>query len=350
MLKRSFPVLICHPCILQDEASDPVLCRFLTGLLAPLLFVPPTDCCTALIFFNIYIFKFRVRPYRSKSCLCLFKERLACGISRLTVIFFSTVSLKILCQIVQSFKLYFLTAGNQYLHHIWYWFAAVQFSCSVVSDSLWPHGLQHARLPCPSPAPRVVQTHVRWVGDVIQPSHPLSSPSPAFNLSQHQGLSNESVLHIRWPKYWSFSFSSSLSSEHSGLISFRIDWFDLLAVPGTLKSLQHHNLKTTILQHSAFFMFQLSHLCMTTGKTIALTTQTFVSKVRSLLFSMLSRIVIVLLPRSKRLLISWRQSPSAVILEPRKNNVWHCFHCFSIYFPWSDGTGCHDLRFLNVEL
>ena len=117
-------------------------------------------------------------------------------------------------------------------------------------------------------------------------------------------FSNESSLHIRWPKYWSFSFRISPSNEYSGLISFRMNWLDLLAVQGTLKSLQHHNLKTTILQHSAFFMFQLSHLCMTTGKTIALTTQTFVSKVRSLLFSMLSRIVIVFLPRSKRLLIS----------------------------------------------
>ena len=139
----------------------------------------------------------------------------------------------------------------------------------------------------------------------MQTSHPLSSPSPpALNLSQHQVFSNESALCIKWPKYWSFSLSISASSEHPGLISFRMDWLDLLAVQGTLKSLQHHNLKTTILQHSAFFMFQLSHLCMTTGKTIALTTQTFVSKVRSLLFSMLPRIVIVFLPRSKRLLIS----------------------------------------------
>ena len=173
-----------------------------------------------------------------------------------------------------------------------------------MSDSLQPHGLKHARLVLCCLL-EFAQTHVHWVSDAIWTSHPLlpSSP-PALNLFQQMIFSTESVLCIRWPKDWSFSFSSSLSSEHSGLISFRIDWFDLLAVPGTLKSLQHHNLKTTILQHSAFFMFQLSHLCMTTGKTIALTTQTFVSKVRSLLFSMLSRIVIVFLPRSKRLLIS----------------------------------------------
>ena len=116
------------------------------------------------------------------------------------------------------------------------------------------------------------QTHVHWVGDVIQPSHPLSAPSPpVFNLSQHQGLF-QSVLCIRWPKYWSFSFSISPSNEYSGLISFKIDWFDLLAVQGTLKSLlHHHSLKLSILQCSAFFMVQLSHLYVTTGKTIALT-------------------------------------------------------------------------------
>ena len=150
-------------------------------------------------------------------------------------------------------------------------------------------------------------------------------------------FSNESVLHIRWPKYWSFSFSISPSNEYSGLISLRIDWFDLLAVQGTLKSLlQHHSSKASILRHSAFFMVQLSHPYMTTGKTIALTRWTFVGKIMSLLFNMLSRLVITFLPRSKRLLISWLQSPSVVILEPRKIK--------------SGGTGCHDLHFLNVEL
>ena len=132
-------------------------------------------------------------------------------------------------------------------------------------------------------------------------------------------FSNESALHMRWPKYWSFSFSISLSNEYSGLISFRMDWLDLLEVQGTLKSLlQHHSSKVSILQNSAFFIVQHSHSYMTTGKTIALTRWTFVGKVMSLLFNMLSRLVITFLPRSKHLLISWLQSPSAVILEPRK--------------------------------
>ena len=178
------------------------------------------------------------------------------------------------------------------------------------------------------------ETHVHRVGDAIQPSHSLLSPSPpTFNLSQHQGLLNESVLRIRWPKYWSFNFSISPSNEYSGLTFFRINWLDLLTVQGTLKSLiQHHSSKASILWCSAFFTVQLSHPYMTTGKTIALTRWTFVGKVLSLLFSMLSRLVIAFLPRSKRLLISWLQLPSAVILEP-KNKVSHCFHCFPIYFP-----------------
>ena len=132
-------------------------------------------------------------------------------------------------------------------------------------------------------------------------------------------FSNESVIHTRWPKYWSFSFSIRPYNEHSALISFRMDWLDLLAVQGTLKSLlQHHSSKASILQHSAFFIIQLSHPYMTTGKTIALTRRTFVGKVMSLLFNMLSRLVITFLPRSKCLLLSWLQSPSAVILEPPK--------------------------------
>ena len=137
---------------------------------------------------------------------------------------------------------------------------------------------------------------------------------------------------IWWPKYWSFSFSISPSNEYSELISFRMDWLDLLAVQGTLKSLlQHHSSKASILRHSAFFIVQLSHPYMTTGKTIALTRWTFVGKVMSLLLNMLSSLVITFLPRSKHLLISL-QSPSAVILEPRKI-VSHCFHCFPIYLP-----------------
>ena len=165
-------------------------------------------------------------------------------------------------------------------------------------------------------------------------------------------FSNESTLCVSWSKFWSFSFSISPSNEHPGLISFRMDWLGLLAVQGTLKSLlQHHSSKASIFRHSAFFIVQLSHPYMTTGKKIALTRkQTFVGKVMSLLFNMLSRLVITFLPRSKRLLISCLQAPSSVILEPPKIKVWHCFHCFPIYFSWSDGTRCHDLSFLNVEL
>ena len=199
--------------------------------------------------------------------------------------------------------------------------------------------------------PEPAQTHVHRVGDAIQPSHPLSSPfPPAFYFPSSRIFSNEPVLCIRWPKYWSFSFSISPSNEYSGLISFRIDWLDLLAVQGTLKSfLQHHSSKASILRCSAFFIVQLAHPYMTAGKTIALIRWTFVRKAMSLLFNMLSRLVIAFLPKRKRLLISWLQSPSAVILEPKKNKVCHCFHCFPIYLPWSDGIRCHDLHFLNVE-
>ena len=145
-------------------------------------------------------------------------------------------------------------------------------------------------------------------------------------------FSSESTLRMRWPKYWSFSISPS--NEHPGLISFRMEWLDLLAVQGTLESLlQHHSSKASIFQHSAFFTVQLSHPYMTTGKTIALTRWTFVGKVMSLLFNMLSRLVVTFLPRSKRLLISWLQSPSAVILEPQKIKSDTCFHCLPIYFP-----------------
>ena len=134
--------------------------------------------------------------------------------------------------------------------------------------------------------PELARTHVHWVSDAIQPSHPLSFPSPAFNLSQQQDFSNESVLRIRWPKYWSFSFSISPSNEHSGLIFSRIEWFDLLAVQGTLNSLlQHHSSKASILWHSAFFMVQLSYPYMTTGKPIALTRPICVGKVMSLILT-----------------------------------------------------------------
>ena len=159
--------------------------------------------------------------------------------------------------------------------------------------------------------------------ELVMPSNRLIFCRPLLFLASIfpsiRVFSNESVLPIRWPKYWSFSFSISPSNEHPGLISFRMDWLDLLAIQGTLKSLlQHHSSKASILWCSAFFIVQLSHPYMTTGKTTALTRWTFVGKVMSLLFNMLSRVVITFPPRSKRLLISWLQSPSAVILEPRK--------------------------------
>uniref|UniRef100_A0AC11DMW0 Uncharacterized protein n=1 Tax=Ovis aries TaxID=9940 RepID=A0AC11DMW0_SHEEP len=146
-------------------------------------------------------------------------------------------------------------------------------------------------------------------------------------------FSNELVLRIKWSKYWTFSFNISVSNEYSGLISFRMDWLNLLAVQGTLKSLlQHHSSKASILPYSASLIVQLSYPYVTTGKTIALMRQTLVGKIMSLLFNMLSRLVIAFLPRRKHLLISWLQSPSAVILEPPHQNS-HCFHCFPIYFP-----------------
>ena len=190
-----------------------------------------------------------------------------------------------------------------------------------MSCSLQPHRLQHARLPCPSLSPRVCSNSRPlswWCHPTISSSVvPFSSCLQSFPASR--SFSNESVLYIRGAKYWSFSFSISPSSEYLGLITFRIDWFDLLAVQGTLKSLfQHHSSKASIFRHSVFFTVQLSHLYMTTGKTIALTIWTCVDKVMCLLFNMLSRFVIAFLPRSKCLFISWLQSPSTVILKPRK--------------------------------
>ena len=191
-----------------------------------------------------------------------------------------------------------------------------------MSDSLQPHGLQHTRPPCPSPTPGVYSNSCllsRWC-------HPtISSSVVPFSCLQSFPDAGK-ALRVRWPKYWSFSFSVSPSNEYSGLISFRMDWLDLLAVQGTLKSLlQHHSSKASILWFSAFFVVQLSHPYMTTGKTIALTRWTFVGKVMSLLFNMLSRLVITFLPRSKHLLISWLQSPPAVILEPKKIVCYHWY-------------------------
>ena len=155
---------------------------------------------------------------------------------------------------------------------------------------------------------------------------------------------------MRWPKYWSLSFSIIPSKEIPGLISFRMDWLDLLAVQGTLKSLlQHHSSKASVLRHSAFFTVQLSHPYMSTGKTIALTIQTFVSKAMSLLFNMLFRFIIAFLPRSKCFFNFMTAVTICSDFGAQENKVCRCFHCFPIYLPWSDGTGCHDLSFLNVE-
>ena len=178
--------------------------------------------------------------------------------------------------------------------------------------------------------------------------HPLLLPPLSF--PSIRVFSNESALCIRWPKYWSFSFSTSPSNEHPGLISFRMDWLDHLAVKGTLKNLlQDHSSKASILWCSAFFIVQLSHAYMTSGKTIALTRRTFVGKVTSLLFNMLSRLVITFLPRSKHLFNFMASMTIYSDFGDQKNKVCHCFHCFSIYLPLSDETGFHDLSFLNVE-
>ena len=186
-----------------------------------------------------------------------------------------------------------------------------------MSHSLLPHGLQHTRLPSITNS----QSLLKLIIEQVMPSNYLILCHPLLLLPSIfpsiRVFSNESVLRISWPKYWSINISSS--NEYSGLISFRTDWLNLLVVQGTLKSLlQHHSSKVSVLWHSTFFIVQLSHQYMTTGKTIALTRQTFVGTVMSLLFSMLSRLIITFLPRSKHLLISWLQSPSTVILEPPK--------------------------------
>ena len=198
----------------------------------------------------------------------------------------------LLCQSAQIWADMTIFFGN--------WLHSVQFS-SVMPDFSWPHGPQHARPPCPSPKPRVhsdTRPLSQWCHPKISsPVIPFSSHIQSFPAS---GSFQMSQLCIRWPKYWSFSFNISLSNEHPGLISFRMDWLDLLTVQGTLKSLlQHHSSKASILLCSAFSVFQLSHPYMTTGKTISLTKQTFADKVISLLFNMLSRLVVTFLPRSQ---------------------------------------------------
>ena len=199
-------------------------------------------------------------------------------------------------------------------------FSSVSQSCLTLCD---PMNCSTPGLPVHHQLPEFTQSHVYWVSDAIQafllccPLLHLPSIFPSIRV-----FSNESAFHIRWPKYWSFSFSISSSNEHPGLISFRMDWLDPLAVQGTLKSLlHHHSSKASILWCSAFFTVQLSHPYLTTGKTVVLTRQTFVGKVMSLFFNMLSRLVITFLPRSKSLLISWLQSPSEVILEPKSIKV-----------------------------
>ena len=198
--------------------------------------------------------------------------------------------------------------------------------------------------------PELAKIHGHWVGDAIQPSCLLSFPSlPAFNISQHQGLFQWVSSSHQVAKVMELQHQHQSFQEYSELVSFRMDWLDLLAIQEPLKSLlQHHSLKASILRHPAFFMVQTSHPYMTTWKTIALTRRTFVSKVIYLLFNMLCSLIITFLPKSKRLLISWLQSPSAVVLKPKKI-VSHCFRYFPIYLPWSDGTRCHDISFLNVE-
>ena len=194
----------------------------------------------------------------------------------------------------------------------------------------------------------LVQSHAHWVGNTIihlilcccLPHLPSIFPSI-------RGFSNEWVLHIRCPKYWSFHFSISPSNEYSGFISFRMDWLDLLAVQGTLKSLlQHHSSRASIIWLPAFLMVQLTSLhyyC----KNHSFDYTDFVSKIMPLLFNMQPRFVIDLLSKSR--LISWQQSPSAVIFGAQEDKICHCFHCFPIYLPWSDGTRGHDLHFLNVD-
>ena len=216
------------------------------------------------------------------------------------------------------------------------------FSHSVVSNSLQPRIAAHqASLSFTNSQSLLKFTSI----ELVMPSNHLILCRPFLLLPSIfpsiRVFSNESALHIRWPKYWSFSFSISPFNEYSGLISFRTDWLDLLAVQGALRSLlQYHSSKASILRCSAFLIVQLSYLYVTTRKTIALTIWTSVDKVMSLLFNMLSRFVIAFLPRSKHLLISGLQSLSAVILEPKKT-VSHCFHCFPI---------CHEVMRLDAMI
>ena len=228
------------------------------------------------------------------------------------------------------------------MHVIWYPLLLL-FSLSVGSNFLQTHGLQHARHPCPSPYPRACSNSMS-IESVMPPSHLfLCHPLPLL-LSTFPSIrvfSNELAICIRWPKFWSFSFSISPSNEYSGLISFRTHWFDLLAVQRTLKNLlQHHSSKASILQPSALFMVQFSHPYMTTRKSIALTIWTFVSKLMLLHFNMLSRFVITFLPRSKCF-----YSMAALIFELNKIKSVIVSIVSPMSLPWSDETSCHNLCF-----
>ena len=230
-----------------------------------------------------------------------------------------------------------------------YHLTLVRISHLVVSDSLRPHGLQHARLPCPSPIPGACSNSMSI--ELVMPSYHLILFCPLLLLPSVflsiRVFSSESVFRIKGPKYWSCSFSISPSNEYSGLISFRMNWLDLLAVQGSLKSLlQHHSSEASILWRSAFFMVQLSHLYVTTGKTIALSRRTFVGKVMSLLFNVPSRLVIAFLPRSKQL--NFMAAVTICSDFGAQENKSLSLFPFAIYLPWSDQTGCHDLSFLNV--
>ena len=226
-------------------------------------------------------------------------------------------------------------------------FSSATQSCPTLCDSM---DCSTPGLPVHHQLPEFTQMHVHWVGDAIQPSHTLMSPSPpAFNLSQHQGLFKWVSSLPQMTKVLEFQLHHQSFQWIFRLISFTIDWLDLLAVQGTLRSLlQHHSSKASILLSSALFIVQLSQPHMTSGKPVALTRHYFVGKVMSLLFNMLSILVATFLPRSKCLLLSWPQSPSAVILEPKKIKSLSLFPLFP-YLPRSDGTRCHDLSFLNAE-
>ena len=231
-------------------------------------------------------------------------------------------------------------------------FSSVQFSSSTMSDSLPPHESQHTKPPCPSPTPGVHSNSCpssRWCHPAISSSVvpfsscPKSLPaSESFPMSQLFTWGSQSIGILASASVLPRATQDWSPLEWNGWIS--------LSPRDLQESSPAPQFKASIHRRSAFFTVQLSHPYMTSGKTIALTRWTFLGKVMSLLLNMLSRLDITFLPRSKRLLISWLQSPSAVIFGAPKNNVWHCFHCFPIYFPWSDGPRCHDLRFLNAEL